>query len=441
MKVKLFPGYPVNLGVNLDKHNSMGLLYEANWTDTSERIKQPLSILSKSNVNVSNLGKYQNHLEQIKSFEASQKSSTVTLRELQGYKPSELKSSKSFHHHGEWDNEPRRAASASTKIVQNPLYNHAQNNWHQAEIDSINNKQKIEPKLRRSQTVVVVKQPQLQSQTLSENYQDIDLKEFYRRRYQLQKQQQQEESPSNFNPHHHHHHHNHGVSIDHNGIQKICDSVSKTNNSLHRNNSSAQASFYSTNDTVNNRMNCYKFTPNKGNFDAIENEALNGGKRVLLNPLARNHSIKINHFDTPQKLNPAEVDGKLCDFEKKVKKKNSFSRMFYNTISFGRKNRQRSKLNLGEISESSTENSNSSVSTLSTSSITEFNANNVKDSEFQIPRPRLIVPVHTYARKRRTGNLTSESINNNKDGGKICDRNAGSKGKLNAHELCLCVAR
>lgn len=36
-------------------------------------------------------------------------------------------------------------------------------------------------------------------------------------------------------------------------------------------------------------------------------------------------------------------------------------------------------------------------------------------SDFSIPRPRLIVPVHTYARKRRTGNLiqTSNSGNNN----------------------------
>lgn len=34
-------------------------------------------------------------------------------------------------------------------------------------------------------------------------------------------------------------------------------------------------------------------------------------------------------------------------------------------------------------------------------------------SDFSIPRPRLIVPVHTYARKRRTGNLIQGSSNNN----------------------------
>lgn len=34
-------------------------------------------------------------------------------------------------------------------------------------------------------------------------------------------------------------------------------------------------------------------------------------------------------------------------------------------------------------------------------------------SDFSIPRPRLIVPVHTYARKRRTGNLIQSSNNGN----------------------------
>lgn len=33
------------------------------------------------------------------------------------------------------------------------------------------------------------------------------------------------------------------------------------------------------------------------------------------------------------------------------------------------------------------------------------------DDQFSIPRPRLIVPVHTYARKRRTGNLLNGSEN------------------------------
>lgn len=34
--------------------------------------------------------------------------------------------------------------------------------------------------------------------------------------------------------------------------------------------------------------------------------------------------------------------------------------------------------------------------------------NSDDQDQFMIPRPRLIVPVHTYARKRRTGNLRAD---------------------------------
>lgn len=153
----------------------------------------------------------------------------------------------------------------------------------------------------------------------------------------------------------------------------------------------------------------------------------------------------------PQKLKPEEVDGQLCDTSgksgKKVKK-NSFSRMFA-TISAGSKfprvflgrsgRNQRAKLNLEALSENAeSQQSNSSLSTLSTSPvypsspsttvdrIVQLNrkhgsASSSDSDSFVIPRPRLIVPVHTYARQRRTGNLTDQSNNNSKG----CDRNKG----------------
>lgn len=408
MKLKSHPGFAIPANLSLDKHNSMGLLYEANWMNTNERIRQ-----AKSNVNlswnsqhdsevssVSSLGHYQKQLEQVKAFEADQKSASRSIRDFQGYKPSPLKITKSFKQHNEWDSE--------SKPMHNPLYNHSQNNWHSSDYLT----KRVDQKLKRSQTVIV-KQPV----PALENFQgDIDLKDFYHRRKQL------EERNGN------------------------CDSVSIDDaaHQIARSNS-------------NNRMNCYKtmnfFTPN---VDNGENGRV-AAPRALLNPLARNKSIKINHFDAvkePQKLKPEEIDGKLCDFpagEKKVKKKNSFSRMFYNTISAGSKfprvllgrKGQRPKLNLEELSENAENqqsNSTSSVSTLSTSSIDKSpvelsrtisrkngSATSSDSDSFVIPRPRLIVPVHTYARKRRTGfNLTDQSISNGKNGN--CDRNTAAKG-------------
>lgn len=161
----------------------------------------------------------------------------------------------------------------------------------------------------------------------------------------------------------------------------------------------------------------------------------------------------------PQKLRPEEIDGRLCDTNgksgKKVKK-NSFSRMFatisagskFPRVFLGRSSRnQRAKLNLEDVSEhAESQQSNSSTSTLSSSPVypsspsatvdkpnATFSAANRKhgsntssDSDsFVIPRPRLIVPVHTYARKRRTGNLASDQSINNKNSTNECDRNKG----------------
>jgi hypothetical protein len=462
MKLKSHPGFAIPANLSLDKHNSMGLLYEANWMNTNERIRQSYS---KSNVNlslypssvnshhesdvssISSLGQYQKQLEQVKAFEADQKhnASVRTIRDFQGYKPSTLKSTKSFKQHNEWDNEPK-----TKPVIHNPLYNHSQNNWHSTDyLSNVNNNsnhhqnpKRTDQKLKRSQTVIV-KQPS----AAEKNFQgDIDLRDFYQRRKQLEESKVLKDFGF--------------------GVQRNCDSMSINNDSLHRDGSNNLSALVRSNS--NNRMNCYKtlnfFAPSKSNFVVVE-ESENGenGKvpvppapRALLNPLARNKSIKINHFDMvttakePQKLRPEEIDGKLCDFssgEKKVKKKNSFSRMFYNTISagskfprvlLGRKN-QRTKLNLEELCENAelpSSNSNSSVSTLSTSSIDKTldfsrsqprkngSATSSDSDSFVIPRPRLIVPVHTYARKRRTGfNLTDQSINKAN-----CDRNTASKG-------------
>lgn len=475
MKLKSYPGRAVEASESLDKHSSMGLLYEANWMNANERInKTPLTTFSKSNVNISSLGKYQDQLEKIKAYEADHKIDSTavrSLRDFHGYKPSTLKIKKNLKQYNEWDNEPR-----TKDVIHNPLYNHAQNNWHSTDYLTNMTNRKADPKLKRSQTVIV-KQP---TPVASEKYfnaevqGEINLKDFYRRRNQLRHIQEQHlnQYPNTLNVHHEHD----GESnrIDSNGIQKNCDSMSENYDSLYnlsalnRNNNN---NIDTVNDSSTNRMNCYKtlnFYAQKKVRENLENEANGkGGGKVLLNPLARNKSIKINHFDMvatskePQNLKPEEIDGRLCDTNgksgKKVSKKNSFSRIFA-TISAGSKfprvflgrsgRNQRAKLNLDELSENAeSQQSNSSTSTLSSSpvyrsspstTIDKSNSRNFSatirkpgsatssDSDsFVIPRPRLIVPVHTYARKRRTGNLvTDQSIKSTN-----CDRNKGKANK------------
>lgn len=467
MKLKSYPGRAIDASESLDKHSSLGLLYEANWMNANERInKTPLTIVSKSNVNISSLGKYQDQLEKIKAFEENQKQdsgATRSIRDFHGYKPSTLKIKKHLKQYNEWDNELK-----SIDVIHNPLYNHAQNNWHST--DYLTNSKRADPKLRRSQTVIVKQPPPSASEKhFNADIQgEIDLKDFYRRRYQLSQIKEprlnQHQNTLSVSPEHA------GVSnlVNGNGTQKNCDSIS--DNSFYHDLSGLNRSSNihdTVNSATNNRMNCYKtldfYSKNKAS-ENLENEANSKVGKVLLNPLARNKSIKINHFDMvtkePQKLRPEELDGRLCDTNgkngKKVSKKNSFSRIFA-TISAGSKfprvflgrsgRNQRSKLNLDDLSENiESQQSNSSTSTLSSSPTATIDKSYIKNTSsaickpgsaassdsdsFVIPRPRLIVPVHTYARKRRTGNLaTDQSIKSTN-----CDRN---KGKANRHSCTI----
>lgn len=89
----------------------------------------------------------------------------------------------------------------------------------------------------------------------------------------------------------------------------------------------------------------------------------------------------------------------------------------------------------GATSQHSRQASGSSTSSAHSSNTSSSSGRNSQKhhDQFAIPRPRLIVPIHTYARKRRTGNLIDqdiETINQTKDnddaddvsvgGGKIC---------------------
>lgn len=493
MKIK-YPGQAVatsNLPSSHHHHGSLGLLYEANWTNANGRINQtPLSTYTKSNVNASSLGKYQRHLEQIKAYEierGSDESPPRTVKDFHGYKPTTLKREKSLKQLNTWDDELKYK-----NIFHNPLYNHTPHNWHSS--DYLNNdhfntnnenyRPKIDPKIKRSQTVIV-KQPTAQfNGNHIRNGDDVqgefDLKDFYRRRLQLKQTEEKHQNRFQKSLSIHENHGDGGGSNSVNGINtnftngkhhRNCDSMSNriVNDSFKFNGSSSvNLSKLALDDASNNRMNCYKIANFNASSENISNHHRIINEKILLNPLARNRSIKINHFDMvtaskkDQRTDNSNDDGRLCDIngncEKtslsssssssstKLKKKNSFSRMFYNTISagskfprvfLGRTKSQRSKLNIEELNEQlESPNSTSSASTLSSTSyndskthhnhnennrdnstLTSSNHHNHKvksgsissDSDsFLIPRPRLIVPVH-LPRKRRTGNLVGDT--------------------------------
>lgn len=540
MRIKHYPGRAMDANLSMDKHNSMGMLYEANWLNANERIQQPSTSLnySKSSVNVSALGKYQNQLEEIKAYEAETKDASITrtIRELNGYKPSTMrkKTRKQYH---EWDDYKEELPS---KMFENQQY-------HSTEILAKSKKDK----LKRSNTTVIVKQPTssliVDSHYIDPNWTIADRSSHHQRprlpvhekhpsKYlnmfsisefndsnnnQRNRMASQQEYFHNGHSGHHNDRNSRIIQNDRsNRNSRSTQSESnyrlpKDDKLLHEYETIDFSSFDSdlapingknTLRASNDRMNCYQTSNllcaqlynqnneklNEASLKHLANQKLATpslenyhNQNIMINPLARNKSVKINHFDT---IKPAKID-KFDKFDKikvekvekiekldkkkeeepkspkKDKKGMSFSRIFYNTISAGSKfprvflgknKNQRPKLDLQEVKEieeeprvfknplssinSSSSSSPVTLSTLSSASsssnssptsknkvtvnsVNGFNtikrkqgsASSSDSDSFLIPRPRLIVPVHTYARKRRTGNLNSENCDNLED--------------------------
>ena len=539
MRIKHYPGRAMDANLSMDKHNSMGMLYEANWLNANERIQQPATSLnySKSSVNVSALGKYQNQLEEIKAYEAGTKDASITrtIRELNGYKPSTMrkKTRKQYH---EWDDFKEELPS---KMFENQ--------YHSTEVLAKSKKDK----LKRSNTTVIVKQPTssliVDSLYIDPNW-TISDRSSHHQRPRLPVHEKHPSKYSNmfsiseFNDSNNNQRTRLGSQPEfyhngQNGQHNLHNSRINPNDRSSRNSRSTQSESnyrlpkddkllheYETIDfssfgsdlasingkntlrASNDRMNCYQTSNllcaqlynqnneklNEASLRHIANQKLAPPKlenyqnqKIMINPLARNKSVKINHFDSIKptkiekfdKFEKLKVD-KVEKFEKFDKKKEedpkspkkekkgmSFSRIFYNTISAGSKfprvflgksKNQRPKLDLQEVKEieeeprvfknplsSMNSSSSSSPVTLSTlssassssnssptsknkvtvNSVNGFNtikrkqgsASSSDSDSFLIPRPRLIVPVHTYARKRRTGNLNSENCDNLED--------------------------
>lgn len=476
MKLKTYPGYAIDANFTVSKFNhdrthesksssTMGVLYEANWIATGEKIQ--LSPASTS----------------LKCFQPEQHNAPI-MKHLNG--PT-LRIKRDLKIYDEWDCDTTKQ---NTQML-NPLYNHTQNNWHSSDYLTDLNGKNTDSKIRRSHTVVV-KQPT--SSVDIKNHGKISFRDFY------QNKNKQKSTHEN----HNNNQYSKNISFDEERVEKRddikndCDTYKKYSiNTTKRRQyllgkkSDVSQSNSTDAESVSSRMNSYQsmnFYASNENYDDLlknknfANNTSSTPSKFLLNPLAQNKSIKINHFDMTsssggkesQKLKENEVDGKLCtDIDKNVKKekKSNFSKMFYNTISagsklpkvfLGRSKSQRSKLNFTEFkevleeknvnSETSRNLSSSSTSTLSTASPVSFknctvdsNSNQQKQipnsDSFVIPRPRLkitndsskfnayAVPVHTYARKRRTGNIIKDqgmaTTKNNKS-----DNSYKQKGKM-----------
>ncbi|KAG5675681.1 hypothetical protein PVAND_005566 [Polypedilum vanderplanki] len=467
MKLKSYPGHVVDANFSVGKCKSMAVLYEANWNgagneddDGNKRLQFPQS---ESTNNISTLGHYQYRVDHIRSYgEKQDRGKYLTMA-----RPQIVLRRSRLDENTEWDCDNINVEKKNTQMI-NPLYNHTQNNWHSSDyLTDLDDKHPDSKKMqiKRSQTVIV-KQP-TSTVKKDSNYGTINFKQYFKRggRPQLN-----EMLPNGFNDR------NKQNCDNFDEVSSLKEDVKKLSmNSAHAN---AEKSMPS-------RMHSYKtidFHASNEGYGNLQNRNFTNGtmpSKCLLNPLARNKSIKINHFDMINMANSDEQkienndddNGKFYNENEnspKKEKKLSFGRRFYNTISagsklpkvfLGRSKSQRTKLDIVEFNEqfdklngnsseapmkSTSSSSNSStLSTASPSSIVSdlpkttipminnsataaiasasrkrffpstknSKTTTQKDSHsdsFFIPRPHLIVPVHSYARKRRTGNLTKD---------------------------------
>jgi hypothetical protein len=451
MKIKSYPGYAID--ASQEHSNKIELLYKANWETTFKNLRIRSSQHNEPK---------EEELRESPSQSFGDKRLFIQHPRVYGHQTLRVKNikPKPIEDWIDFDLE------SSTNVV-NPLYNHTQNNWHSQDYlqnlptTPAQNSNKSN-KIQRSQTVIV-KQPTFSREV--ENLKDPNAlikrtNTFWRNNF----------SSNNSN--------NNNFTITSKRLdtsktsksdndelyvtESCCDESIGTSKQEKESyfkrgpyDKSASSKSYeeSRHNTYNrNRMHCYE-TASNATSEYVENLQKHGAEnkpmasKILLNPLAQNKNIQINHLDLVSinelsDLNDYDVDGKSSKSSKspKKEKRKGLSRMFYNTISAGSKlpkvflNRpktQRAALDIENYSNENTSDisSNGLSTTTTASASSSLSATSSSKSsvgqncdKFSIPRPRLITPVHTYTRKRRTGNLTKTqnfkddlSNNNNKN--------------------------
>jgi hypothetical protein len=433
MKIKTYPGYAIDASKIASNEHQQPLPYEENW---------------------------------IKVFQKFQSKGTTQLSNKEGVwddrigidrRPQTVRMKKNLPFTEEWN-------SFDENI--NPLYKHTHANWHSSASD-LKDRQCVQTmtpkttKIRRSHTVIV-KQPTFKNERDFVTT-DSSLPSFinqrgdslFHRSLFLPRKGEHAKLSDNGDWHV-----NESCFAEDDDVEEEVEKKKKEKESFYRSihdtpflaatTTTAVKSYEESRHNIYNRMQCYETTnafAENLQKHSVENKLL--PSKVLLNPLAQNKNIKLNHLDVREaaKQAAAAATEELNDDPSvnggnvkkgKSEKKNGLSKLFYATISgsklpkmFQKSLRsRRPELNIerDEIASARNASSSSSASSVSCSKSDGFdtkkyaaaaaasvvqpkNAATTPSDMFVIPRPRLIVPVHTYARKRRTGNLTQSQRN------------------------------
>lgn len=393
MKIRRYPGKAIDASLSLDQGNIMESIYANNWINANEIIKtksdlhKRYDLITTATDGTSSLGKYQKTLEQIRNFDLEPKDPNVTrtIKELNGYQPSTLRKKNRRQYH-DWDEDcepalnyvtPTRNGKSDPPV---PRY----------EILAINDKHKSSARNDgRSISNSIVKRSQTMRDTKSEFSKTLDVKDNL-----IDKSAQKTTI-------------NTAASRRESNTSSNCDSPLKYTPRLIESDpattpTAADATKYQTFNTKKPvvRAKSVRIHPsavlsgifNKNDHDGVQFISDLTPSTPITTPVTHSSPSKFNNaISMRNKKNtaaPAHTTNRFVSTSSSPTSKCNQKLAYTNDeIRYPRQSQ----------SDSSQQNGH-------------YPSSGESDETFSIPRPRLIVPVHTYARKRRTGNLHSDHI-------------------------------
>lgn len=192
-----YPGKAVDASLSLEQPNAMETIYRNNWLNAHESIRSVPSVKTTSdgydidqdypenkrhpkekNGSVSSLGKYQMTLEQIRLLDLQHKDPSVTqaIKDLSGYKPSTLRRKNRRHYPG-WDDLIDAQPTTDTRNSEYEQQLHSQKHTKSSKTNESPAYANVtSTKLKRSQTMRET------NQTTPIFCSTLDIKDMFRRR-------------------------------------------------------------------------------------------------------------------------------------------------------------------------------------------------------------------------------------------------------------------
>lgn len=444
MKIKRYPGKAVDASLSLEGTNAMGIIYEANWMNAHQNMSGTLDAVDLTRKSgtmlaampkistgngsyldggISTLSKYQITLDQIRAFEQQQRDEGIvkTIKDLNGYKPSTLRRKLRKQYPG-WDelvetNEQTQQNVETQKILA-PAIPQQTNHYV---LDPTEKRQQrprqqvpgAPPFLRRSQTMVYT--PRSANATCS----TLDIKDL-RRMWRTEQQ------------------HAAVAAAEDNGKHKFISSpivdiemaqpVIATQPQLRQKVMPPPPPIRNCDTRITSSS---AVPPSTGQTELriTATEPPKPAQRTVLPPM-RTKSVRIvtNSRDMERPLPPkppprTNIPAKIGITDSLTptvvpaprKLKAASATLADNGHSYNISARCHSAENmlvdsLNDLTLSKNIQNGGTISDRQRRQPGSSSSTNSSDDQFIIPRPRLIVPVHTYARKRRTGNLKDQDL-------------------------------